>query len=120
MALELNQRTWLYIYPLNVNSSYKTKLFSIVLTGCTLTFMLLSIVSSVLYILTNASVDFTGVLYASFQLFGSLGTVYMTITAYFLRPEIVELIQKFRHIHRASESFVYIDNFVILNVLMCV
>lgn len=119
MALELNQRifTWLSIYPLGVNASYKSKLLSLFFTGCILTFMLLSMVSSGLYILKHASIDFTGVLYAFFQFLCIMSTIYMTIAAYFLRPEIVKLIQRFRHIHRASK---HNTNFFDPHFLMCI
>lgn len=105
MALELNQRifTWLCIYPLNVNASYKSKLISIIFTGFSLTFMFFTIISSALYIIKHANPNFEGVLYATFQFFGAMSTVYMTITAYFLRPEIVKVFNMFCHIHAKSE-----------------
>lgn len=104
--LATNQRvlTWLCICPFDQDASIWKKSFFIILTLFLFTFEVSSWVSSIIFFVTNVSVDLENCLYAVFQIAATSGLIYMWMVAFISRKRINQFLGTLANIYDESNS----------------
>lgn len=105
--LETNKKVliWLCLCPAEKSTKWTRKLIYIIFALIILTGNLCAFGTSVAYFLRYVSTDLEGSLYALYQIGAFYALIYMTITAFYLRQEILALFDSLTKIYEKCKRF---------------